>query len=224
MTQCESSSQNRANDRDTFEELLSKLVELADEQAVDLACHVQEGGEPYKLDEWAYTAVLLNRSWNAVKASIGPGPVMNSERNSYHHGRTKLMDEFCAVINDLLDGKFEKRWGLLEPWASTHDRLVARLRREAISQPAEDGWVLASDREPELDKNEGTKGQKVRCLVNLENGEVFEAAYTRNPHAATEKGRKPRWESEGRILSLPVYAWMKMPTGRRSRERSQGQD
>lgn len=224
MAQCESSSQNRANDRDTFEHLLGKLVDSATEQATDLACHVQEGGKPYKMDEWAYTVMHLDRAWQAVKGNYGPETIMESERKSYHHGTTKLMNEFCVVVNDLLDGKFEKRYGLLEPWASTHERLVARLRGETTFQPADDDWILASEGEPELDKSAGSWNQRVRCLVNLENGEVFEAAYTRNPDAKTEKGRMPRWERDGRILSSPIYAWKKMPTGPRSREHSREQD
>lgn len=224
MAQCESSNQKPASDRDSFEQLLEKLLRLADEQAVDLACHVQEGGEPYKLEEWAYTAMLLDRSWRAVKASFRPGAASESERKSYHRGQIELMNQLCTVINDLLNGKFEERYGLLEPWASTHDRLVARLRGEIPQKPAEDDWVLVSERLPELGDNAAPRFENVKCLVNLENGEVFEAAYTRNEYAKTEKGRIPRWERNGRILTSPVYAWKKMPTGPRRREHAQEQD
>lgn len=224
MAQCESTNQKPANDRDTFERLLNTLVDLATEQATDLACHVQEGGKPYKMDDWAYTVMNLDRAWQAVKGSRGPETLMESERKSYHHGQIELMNQLCTVINDLLDGKFEKRYGLLEPWASTHDRLVARLREEITQTPTEDDWVLVSERLPELGDNAAPRFENVKCLVNLENGEVFEAAYTRNEYAKTEQGRIPRWERNGRTLTSPVYAWKKMPTGPRRREHAQEQD
>lgn len=224
MAQCESSDQKPASDRDSFEQLLEKLLRLADEQAVDLACHVQEGGEPYKLEEWAYTAMLLDRSWRAVKASFRPGAASESERKSYHRGQIELMNQLCTVINDLLNGKFEERYGLLEPWASTHDRLVARLRGEIPQKPAEDDWVLVSERLPELGKNAAPRVERVKCLINLESGEVVEAHYTRNEYAKTENGRLPRWERNGRIVTSPIYAWKRMPTGPCTHKQAEEQD
>lgn len=224
MAQCESPNQKPANDRDTFERLLNTLVDLATEQATDLACHVQEGGKPYKMDDWAYTVMNLNRAWQAIKGNRGPETLIESERKSYHHGHKELMDQLCAVINDLLDGKFEKRYGLLEPWASTHDRLVARLQGESNSRPSDDDWVLVSDREPSLGRNAAPRLERVKCLVNLESGEVVEADYTRNEYAKTEKGRRPRWERNGRIVTSPVYAWRKMPTGPCAHKQAKEQD
>lgn len=224
MEQCESLDQKPSNDRDRFEHLLDTLVDMATEQATDLACHVQEGGKPYKLDDWAYTTMQLDRAWQALKASYGSGAASESDRKSYHRGQIEMINQLCTVINDLLNGKFEKRYGLLEPWASTHDRLVARLSGATTSHTADEDWVLVSERLPELGENAVPRFEDVKCLVNLENGEVFEARYTRNQYAKTEKGRLPRWERNGRILTSPVYAWKKMPSGPRRREHTREQD
>jgi|GEM_PF-4239007 len=49
--------------------------------------------------------------------------IREHQRKSYHKGQTELMEQFCEVVNGLLDGDFSERSGLLDPWKSTHDRL-----------------------------------------------------------------------------------------------------
>jgi len=52
------------------------------------------------------------------------------KRKSFHQGQVELMKRFCVVINEMLDGDFTERYGLLEPWNSTHERLKNRLSNE----------------------------------------------------------------------------------------------
>lgn len=53
--------------------------------------------------------------------------IREHKRKAYHQGQTEIIERMCQIINSLLDGDFEPRHGLLEPWLSTHARLVERL-------------------------------------------------------------------------------------------------
>lgn len=57
----------------------------------------------------------------------GAETISEHERKAHHRGQTEIIERMCQIINALLDGNFEPRHGLLEPWLSTHARLVERL-------------------------------------------------------------------------------------------------
>ena len=53
--------------------------------------------------------------------------VKEHERKAHHRGQAEIIERMCQIINGLLDGKFVPRYGLLEPWKTTHERLTERL-------------------------------------------------------------------------------------------------
>ena len=66
--------------------------------------------------------------------------VREEKKKSFHQGQTELMTQFCVVINEMLEGDLKERYGLLEPWGSTHERLKTRLSNAASAVP--EGWKL----------------------------------------------------------------------------------
>lgn len=73
-------------------------------------------------------------------------------------------------------------------------------------------WVPVTERLPDIDFEKPKYAHCVRCLVASERGDVWEAKYSSNAYAKTEKGRAPRWEeSDGRLIRVAPMYWMPMP-------------
>ncbi|EAZ97240.1 hypothetical protein [Marinobacter sp. ELB17] len=69
-------------------------------------------------------------AWSPLHFSVPKAVIEDHRRQAFHQGQTELMEQFCQVINGLLDGDLKERYGLLEPWASTHEKLKAHLSSE----------------------------------------------------------------------------------------------
>lgn len=68
-------------------------------------------------------------------------------------------------------------------------------------------WISVDDAHPEW-VGKSTHA-RVLCATNV--GHVMEMSWSHYPEAATLKGRKPRWEWNGRISPFKVTHWMPLP-------------
>ncbi|MCL1485171.1 DHHA1 domain-containing protein (plasmid) [Marinobacter sp. M3C] len=113
---------------------------------VEKAASAQDGGEPVAWlcvypDGSAFGAVTEQRSVDVWIRRESDGRtvcplythppsaevVKEHERKAHHRGQAEIIERMCQIINGLLDGKFVPRYGLLEPWKTTHERLTERL-------------------------------------------------------------------------------------------------
>jgi hypothetical protein len=92
--------------------------------------------------------------------------------------------------------------------SAEHGWQVWQSAREA---PIASGWVLTSERLPEIDMAAAGYARYAKVLGWSEGLQPRQVRYTSNGYAKTEKGREPRWEeATGRITRAPTY-WMPMP-------------
>lgn len=82
-----------------------------------------------KLDEACryIEQLLVSRVPVAPEAEKNDEAQKEAIRSACRKAEDRLMGQFCTVINQMLDGEFKTRHGLLEPWASTYERLAKRL-------------------------------------------------------------------------------------------------
>ena len=88
--------------------------------------------------------------------------------------------------------------------------LAHRMVALALAEAEERGrpkWIACSERMPEFPP--GTNA--VTCSVLTDVGHVVSMEWTRNPYAATPKGREPRWKWLDRNSPWDVSAWQPLP-------------
>lgn len=87
-----------------------------------------------------------------------------------------------------------------------------RLEHEVERLKAQLAWVNVEDCLPDLSALADTQSG-VEVIVETERGGVMAAKFCRNAFARTEKGRRPRWERNGRIFESNVLRWKPLPPG-----------
>jgi len=101
-------------------------------------------------------------------------------------------------FHTLIRGGGDDAIAALEECLNTRDS-VLRVITDTFAWPR---WIPVSERLPD---------SRATCLVACERGFVTAMEYTSNEHAKTEKGRRWRWEWNGRISPWTVTHWMPLP-------------
>lgn len=125
----------------------------------------------------------------------------DSESWSDNRRSFDTQDKFDALRSETVSVAGAKVAALLDEIDSLRAELQARQ------------WVSVEDRLPEIDYTKPRHGWRVPVIAcwGGSSNNVAEMAYTANGYAKTERGRKPRFEWQGRISPWNVTHWQPLP-------------
>lgn len=80
------------------------------------------------VNPWNKSPVGTKLYTRPPSAVVPAALIREHERKSYHNGQTEIIKQLCDVINQMLEGNLQTRYGLPEPWKTTYERLSTFFR------------------------------------------------------------------------------------------------
>jgi hypothetical protein len=118
-----------------------------------------------KIGQKVYTEPTVDK-----KSIAGSALIRELERKSYHNGLTDVINQLCDVINQMLEGNLQTRYGLPEPWKTTYERLSAFFRtttdQRQVCAVVPEG-IKCSERLPTEDDLKGQLDQSLQINRDL---------------------------------------------------------